>query len=293
MEPRTIRVGLVQSPIIGDVAEMLARTSAHVRTAAGRGAQLVCLQELFAQPYFCQVEDHRYFDWAEAATGPTCTHMSGIAKECGVTLVVPFFERRAAGVYHNTLVVLGPSGEQLGLYRKMHIPDDPQFEEKFYFSPGDLGFMSVPTPEVQLGPLICWDQWYPEAARLTALKGAELLTYPTAIGWLAEEKAEHGAAQLSAWQTMQRSHAIANGVFVVAVNRVGIETLAGQSIEFWGHSFVCDPSGTILAEAGSGEEVLVVECDLTAIERTRQIWPFFRDRRLDAYSGLTKRWSDE
>ncbi|MDX2055682.1 MAG: carbon-nitrogen hydrolase [Polyangiaceae bacterium] len=291
MEPRNLRVGLVQSHLAGDVPEMLARTAGYVRKARARGAELVCLQELFAAPYFCQVEDARYFSLAEELNGPTCTHMAKLAQECSITLVVPFFERRAAGLYHNSLVVFGPEGQRLGMYRKMHIPDDPQFEEKFYFTPGDLGFVNVPTPKVELGTLICWDQWYPEAARLTALKGAELLVYPTAIGWLTEEKAEHGATQLSAWQTLQRSHAIANGVFVLAANRVGVETIEGKSIEFWGHSFVCDPTGTVLAQAGTGEEVLVVDCDLTLVEKSRQVWPFFRDRRTDAYSGLTERWS--
>jgi N-carbamoylputrescine amidase len=218
--------------------------------------------------------------------------MAKLAKEAGVSIVVPLFERRAAGVYHNSLVVVGPNGEILGHYRKMHIPDDPLFYEKFYFTPGDLGFVAVPTPAATVGPLICWDQWYPEAARLTALRGAEVLVYPTAIGWHPSEKAEYGAAQLSAWQTIQRAHAIANGVFVVAVNRVGHEGPKGAGLEFWGHSFVADPFGVVLAEAGEGEEVLVVDCDFGRVEEVRRNWPFLRDRRIDAYGGIGSRLLD-
>jgi N-carbamoylputrescine amidase len=218
--------------------------------------------------------------------------MAQVAKACAVSVVVPIFERRAAGLYHNSLAVVGPDGDTLGVYRKMHIPDDPLFLEKFYFTPGDLGFRSIETPVGNLGTLICWDQWYPEAARLTAMQGAQLLVYPTAIGWHPKEKAEFGAAQLSAWQTMQRSHAIANGVFVIAVNRVGHEGPPDGGLDFWGHSFVCDPFGVVLAEAGELEEVLVVECDLARSEWVRQNWPFFRDRRIDAYGDLTARFSD-
>jgi N-carbamoylputrescine amidase len=218
--------------------------------------------------------------------------MAAVAKAGRCSIVVPLFERRAAGVYHNSLVVLGPNGETLGHYRKMHIPDDPLFYEKFYFTPGDLGFMSIPTPQASLGPLICWDQWYPEAARLTALRGAELLVYPTAIGWHPKEKAEYGPSQLAAWQTIQRSHAIANGVFVVAVNRVGHEGAKDGGLEFWGHSFVADPAGVVIAEAGEGEETLLVECDLSRVEAVRRGWPFLRDRRIDAYSSITARLLD-
>jgi N-carbamoylputrescine amidase len=263
-----------------------------VREAAGRGAKLICLQELFASPYFCQVEDSALFDLAEPIPGPTSQAVSACAKELGVSIVVPLFEKRAPGVYHNSLIVVGPSGDSLGLYRKMHIPDDPQFYEKYYFTPGDLGFKTIETPEAKVGPLICWDQWYPEAARLTALRGAEILMYPTAIGWHPAEKAEYGAAQLSAWQTIQRSHAIANGVFVVSVNRVGHEGPADGGLQFWGHSFVADPFGVVLAEAGEGEETLVVELDLSRQEWVRRNWPFYRDRRIDSYGELTSRFID-
>jgi N-carbamoylputrescine amidase len=250
------------------------------------------LQELFASPYFCQVEDSALFDLAEPIPGPTSQAVSDCAKELGVSIVVPLFEKRAPGVYHNSLIVAGPDGASLGLYRKMHIPDDPLFYEKYYFTPGDLGFKTIQTPEAKVGPLICWDQWYPEAARLTALRGAEILVYPTAIGWHPSEKAEFGAAQLSAWQTIQRSHAIANGVFVVAVNRVGHEGPKDGGLQFWGHSFVADPFGVVLAEAGEGEETLVVELDLSRQEWVRRNWPFYRDRRIDAYGDLTSRFID-
>jgi N-carbamoylputrescine amidase len=219
--------------------------------------------------------------------------MAEAARAAQVTVVVPLFERRARGLYHNSLVVLGPDGEQLGVYRKMHIPDDPLFYEKYYFTPGDMGFRAFETPKAKVGTLICWDQWYPEAARLTALRGAEILVYPTAIGWHPQEKAEFGAAQLSAWQTIQRSHAIANGVFVVAVNRVGHEGPADGGLDFWGHSFVADPFGVVLAEASEAEQTLVVECDLSRMESVRRNWPFLRDRRIDAYGDITKRFIDE
>jgi N-carbamoylputrescine amidase len=292
MPKRLVKIGLVQTAVGPDKGQNLAKTAKLVEEAAGRGARIVCLQELFASEYFCQREDAALFDLAEPVPGPTIEAMVAVARRAKVTLVTPFFERRAAGVYHNSLVVLGPGGETLAHYRKMHIPDDPLFYEKYYFAPGDLGFMSVPTPEAALGPLICWDQWYPEGARLTALQGAEILCYPTAIGWHPAEKAEYGAAQLSAWQTMQRSHAIANGVFVVAVNRVGHEGAKDGGLEFWGHSFVADPFGVVLAEAGEGEETLVVECDLGRIEEVRRNWPFFRDRRIDAYGSITERFLD-
>ena len=259
-------VGLVQSRVTGDKRANVEKAAQGIRDAARRGATLVCLEELFASPYFCQVEDAMLFDLAEPIPGPTTDVVAAAARECGVTVVASVFEKRAAGVYHNTAVVYGPEGTELSRYRKMHIPDDPQYYEKFYFTPGDLGFVACPTPGAVVGTLVCWDQWYPEAARLTALRGAEILCYPTAIGWLPRDKPEYGAAQLSAWQTIQRSHAIANGVFVVATNRVGTETSAAGEIEFWGHSFVCDPSGVVIAEAGGGEEILVVECDLSKIE---------------------------
>ncbi len=292
MSQRLVKVGLVQSAVGPDKAQNLAKTVRLVEDAAARGARIVCLQELFASEYFCQREDAELFDLAEPLSGPTTEAMAAVAKARGVSIVVPLFERRAAGVYHNSLVVVSPKGDIAGHYRKMHIPDDPLFYEKYYFTPGDLGFMTIPTPEAAVGPLICWDQWYPEAARMTAMSGAEMLVYPTAIGWHPKEKAEYGASQLSAWQTMQRAHAIANGVFVVAVNRVGHEGPADGGLDFWGHSFVADPFGVVLAEAGEGEETLVVECDLGRIEEVRRNWPFFRDRRIDAYGGVTSRFLD-
>lgn len=293
MKAGKIKVGLVQTSVEADKASHLQKTLECVREAAGRGAKLICLQELFASKYFCQVEDAELFDLAEPIPGPTSQAVAACAKELGVSIVVPLFEKRAPGVYHNSLIVVGPAGETLGLYRKMHIPDDPLFYEKYYFTPGDLGFKTFETPDVKVGPLICWDQWYPEAARLTALRGAEVLVYPTAIGWHPAEKAQYGAAQLSAWQTMQRSHAIANGVFVIAVNRVGHEGPAEGGLQFWGHSFVADPFGVVLAEAGEGEETLVVELDLSRQEWVRRNWPFYRDRRVDAYGEITSRFIDQ
>jgi N-carbamoylputrescine amidase len=283
-------MGLVQSATSADTRANVDKAVNGIHEAARRGATIVCLEELFASPYFCQVEDAALFDLAEPIPGPTTEVVARAARDAKVTVVTSVFERRAAGVYHNTAVVYGPSGAELSRYRKMHIPDDPQYYEKFYFTPGDLGFVACPTETAVIGTLVCWDQWYPEAARLTALRGAQILCYPTAIGWLPRDKAEHGAAQLAAWQTIQRSHAIANGVFVVAVNRVGVETSKEGEIEFWGRSFVCDPTGVVIAEAGSGEEVLVVECDLAKIEATRRGWPFLRDRRIDVFGDLAKRW---
>jgi N-carbamoylputrescine amidase len=292
MTPQILRVGLVQMSTTPDKRANLEKAAAGVRTAAARGADVVFLQELFASPYFCQTEDAENFDLAEPIPGPTTEALGQAARDAKVSVVVPLFERRAPGLYHNSLVVLGPDGASLGTYRKMHIPDDPAFYEKYYFTPGDLGFRVFETPKAKVGPLICWDQWYPEAARLTALAGADVLCYPTAIGWHPAEKAEYGAAQLSAWQTIQRSHAIANGVFVVAVNRVGHEGPSDAGLEFWGHSFVADPFGIVLAEAGEGEETLVVECDLSRIEFVRRNWPFLRDRRIDAYGDITRRFVD-
>jgi N-carbamoylputrescine amidase len=292
MAAEQLTIGLVQMASVPDKSKNLAKAGAGIVDAQRRGAKVICLQELFASPYFCQVEDAELFDLAEPIPGPTTEAVAEVAKRCGVVVVTPVFEKRAPGVYHNSSVVIGPDGKNLGIYRKMHIPDDPLFYEKFYFTPGDLGFVAVQTPFCSVGPLICWDQWYPEAARLTALRGAEVLFYPTAIGWHAAEKASFGPSQLSAWQTIQRSHAIANGVFVAAVNRVGHEGAAGAGLEFWGHSFVCDPFGVVLAEAGTDEEVLVVECDLGRLEQVRRGWPFLRDRRIDAYAGITSRLLD-
>ena len=253
------------------------------------GANIVCLQELFAGHYPCQSEDHRRFDDAEPIPGPTSEALAAAARQYHVVIVGSLFERRAPGLYHNTAVIFDADGSTAGVYRKMHIPDDPNYYEKFYFTPGDLGFRSLPTKFGAVGPLVCWDQWYPEAARLTALAGAQLLVYPTAIGWLAAEKDEFGASQHAAWETMMRSHAIANGVFVAAVNRTGVE----DGIEFWGASFVADPNGNILARANhDAEETLLVECDFAKIDVVRTHWPFLRDRRIDAYSDLTRRYID-
>jgi N-carbamoylputrescine amidase len=286
-----IIVGLVQMKVLGSRQATLEVCREKIREASAAGARLICLQELFADPYFCQAQDPALVALAEAADGPLMRTCQAWAREFSVTLVAPFFERRAAGLYHNSLIVWGPDGENLGLYRKMHIPDDPQFMEKFYFTPGDQGFRTIESPVGRLGPLICWDQWFPEAARLTAMLGASVLLYPTAIGWLPSEKQTEGEAQLDAWRTILRSHAIANGVFVLAVNRVGQEGSRESGIEFWGHSLVIDPMGRILAEGGQEEQVLVVELDLSRIEETRKWWPFFRDRRIDAYGKLVERWS--
>lgn len=290
MAQKSVQVGLVQMSMSPDKAENVEKAAARAREAAERGAEIVCLPELFATPYFCQTEDAENFDLAEPVPGPTTEAMADVARSAKVTLVVPVFERRAPGVYHNSVLVLNKDGTAAGIYRKMHIPDDPLFYEKFYFTPGDTGFTSFATEGARVGPLICWDQWYPEAARLTALTGAEILVYPTAIGWHPSEKSEFGAAQLAAWQTIQRAHAIANGVFVVAVNRVGHEGPRDGGLEFWGHSFVCDPFGIVLAEASESEETLVVRCDLGRIEWVRRNWPFLRDRRIDAYAGITSRY---
>jgi N-carbamoylputrescine amidase len=285
------RLALVQRSCIGsDTVNGAVRAA---KDAARSGAQLIVLPELYHAPYFCQTTDPNEFERAEPLDGPSVVAMAEVARDHQVVVAVPMFEKRSVGLYHNSLVILGPDGSRLGLYRKMHIPHDPQFEEKFYFAPGDLGFRPVDTPVGRLGPLICWDQWFPEAARLQALAGAQILLYPTAIGWLQSEKAELGAAQLDAWKTMQRSHAIANGVFVVAVNRIGVEHQGDRSIEFWGHSFVCDPSGVVVAEAGEGEQTLLVEIELAQIAEQRRWWPFLRDRRIDAYQGLLSRYIDD
>lgn len=301
-EPASERfsVGLVQMRCGRDPERNRAAALDGIRAAAGRGAGVVCLQELFASPYFCQSEDARCFDLAEEIPGRSTELCAELASELGVAIVVPVFERRAAGLYHNTAAVIDATGELLGLYRKLHVPDDPQYFEKFYFAPGDLGYRVFDTRAARIGVLICWDQWYPEAARLTALKGAEVLFFPTAIGWHPSEKEESGEQQIDAWRTIQRSHAIANGVFVAAPNRVGHETpLASsphrpadyQGIEFWGGSFVCDPSGFVLAEAPHDRDaVLVAECDLSRVDDTRRNWPFLRDRRVDAYEGLQARY---
>ncbi len=289
---RQVTLGLVQSRCTLDPAENLRKAIAGVREARAKGAELVCLQELFRSQYFCQTEDHSHFALAEPVPGPSTEALSRLAAELGVVIVASLFERRAEGLYHNTAAIIDADGTYLGKYRKMHIPDDPQYYEKFYFTPGDLGFLAWDTKVGRIGVLVCWDQWYPEAARLTALAGAQILFYPTAIGWLPAEKAEHGAQQQAAWETIQRSHAIANGVYVCAVNRVGHEGAPSGGIEFWGGSFVADPGGRILAKAGEGEEVLIATCDLAKVDISRTHWPFLRDRRIDAYADLTKRYRD-
>lgn len=293
---RTLRVGLIQMRCSEDPSENRARAEAFVRDAAGQGADVICLPELFLSRYFCQTEDARLFDLAEPVPGPTTRYFEPLAAELDVSLILSLFERRAPGLYHNTAAVLdGPRG-YLGKYRKMHIPDDPRYYEKFYFTPGDLGFRTFPTRQSRLGVLICWDQWYPEAARLTAMQGADVLFYPTAIGWHPEEKAEYGRAQHDAWELAQRAHAVANGCFVVAVNRTGFEPdpASDGGIEFWGQSFVAAPDGTLIARAPADEEaVLVVDLDLDQMDRVRTGWPFFRDRRIDAYGDLTRRFLDD
>jgi N-carbamoylputrescine amidase len=291
--PRSFTLALVQMRCAPDRESNLATATARIREAAAAGAQVVCLPELFLGPYFCQREDAGLFDLAEPIPGPSSEHLAGVAREAKVVVVASLFERRTAGVYHNTAVVFDADGSPLGLYRKMHIPDDPLYFEKYYFTPGDLGWKVFDTRAAKVGTLVCWDQWYPEAARLTALRGAELLVYPTAIGWHPAEKAAYGEVQHQAWETAQRAHAIANGVFVAAVNRVGHEGPAGGGLEFWGGSFVCDPFGVVLKRAAHDrEELLLVECDRGRIEEVRRNWPFLRDRRIDAYEGLTKRLID-
>jgi len=286
-------VGLVQMRCSADPDDNLRRAVALVREAADRGARVICLPELFRTQYFCQVQDPALFDLAEPIPGPTTEALAAVARETGAAVIGSVFERRAAGLYHNTAVVLDADGSTRGLYRKMHIPDDPLYFEKYYFTPGDLGFPAFDTAYARVGTLVCWDQWYPEAARLTALKGAEILFYPTAIGWHPHEKGEHGPTQADAWETVQRAHAITNGLFVAAVNRVGHEGPSTGGIEFWGGSFLADPFGRVLARAGRhDEEVLVVTCDPKLTEETRRNWPFLRDRRIDAYAPITARFLD-
>ena len=293
VQNKSFRAGLIQMSCSKEPSENLAKAESRIREAAGRGAQIICVQELFRSQYFCREEKAELFDLAETIPGPTTGSFTQLAKELGVVIVGSLFERRAAGVYHNTAVVIDADGAILGLYRKMHIPEDPLYFEKYYFTPGDLGFRCFDTKYGRIAALVCWDQWYPEAARVAALGGAQALFYPTAIGWHPKEKAEFGAAQHDAWRTIQRSHAIANGLFVAAVNRVGYEGPAGDGLEFWGGSFVSDPFGRILAEASHGnEEILIVECDTRLIEETRRNWPFLRDRRIDAYAPILKRVVD-
>ena len=293
-------VGLVQMHCTPDPDENLKRAAQFVRDAARQGAQVVCLPELFKTQYFCQREDAALFDLAETIPGPSTEVLCKVAQEAKVAVIASLFEKRARGVYHNTAVMIDSDGKILGLYRKMHIPDDPLYYEKFYFTPGDLGFKAFDTHFGRIGTLVCWDQWYPEGARLTALQGAEVLFYPTAIGWHPAEKEQYGTAQHDAWRTIQRAHAIANGVYVAVVNRVGHETgnirgneVKGAGLEFWGRSFICDPFGVVLAEASHDkEEILIGEVDAQKMEDVRRNWPFLRDRRIDAYGAITSRLID-
>ena len=288
-----VTIGLLQTACSADPGANLKKTLALAERAARQGAQIVCTQELFRSQYFCQTEDHKNFELAEKIPGPTTEAFCKLAKKHKVVVVASLFEKRAAGVYHNTAAIIDADGTLKGIYRKMHIPDDPLFYEKFYFTPGDLGFRAWDTKYGRIGVLICWDQWYPEGARLTALQGAQILFYPTAIGWHPAEKKEYGVNQHSAWETIQRGHAIANGCYVAVPNRIGHEKISGDGIEFWGQSFVAGTSGQILAKAGvEQEEILMVPVDLASVDVTRTHWPFLRDRRIDAYENLTKRLVD-
>ena len=302
MAPRDpFTLGLIQETVSTDAQRNVDLTIERIREAAARGAQIVCLQELFNAPYFCKVTDAERFDLAEPIPGPTVEAMQRVAKELAVVIVVPIFERRAAGVYHNSAAVVDADGALLGVFRKMHIPDDPLYHEKYYFTPGEIyqhdeakapsGFRTFKTRYATIGVLICWDQWYPEAARITALMGADVLLYPTAIGWHPKEKDEWGVAQADAWRTAQRAHAIANGVYVAAANRVGHEPEPGtEGLEFFGHSFISDPFGRVVAEAGTEPGILIATCDPRVIEDTRRNWPFLRDRRIDAYGPILNRY---
>jgi len=300
LPPEKFRVGLVQMSATPDPDKNLARAIERVQQAAAKGAQVICLPELFQTQYFCQREDAALFDLAEPIPGPASAKLSDTAKQLCIVLIASLFEKRAAGVYHNTAAIFDTDGTLRGLYRKMHIPDDPLYYEKFYFTPGDLGFRAFDTNVGRVGALVCWDQWYPEGARITALQGAQVLFYPTAIGWHPAEKAEFGTAQHDAWRTIQRAHAIANGVYVAVVNRVGFEigdvrgkSAPGAGLEFWGGSFLCDPFGRVIAEASHDkEEILVGEVDLRALEDIRRNWPFLRDRRIDSYAPITNRLID-
>jgi N-carbamoylputrescine amidase len=285
------KIGLVQMSCSTDPDQNLNKAITGIREAASKGAEIICLQELFRSQYFCREENAELFDLAESIPGPSTEALSSVAKDLRVSIVASLFEKRAQGLYHNTAAIIDADGSLTGLYRKMHIPDDPLYLEKFYFTPGDLGFQCFDTSYSRIGVLVCWDQWYPEGARITALKGANVLFYPTAIGWHPAETAQYGEAQLDAWQTIQRSHAIANGVFVAAVNRVGFEGPPDHGLEFWGNSFVADPFGRMLAQANSSDEqTLVVKCDPKEMDEVRRNWPFLRDRRIDAYGPITSRW---
>jgi N-carbamoylputrescine amidase len=294
--PRRFTIGLIQMSVSDNSDENLRHATDMIREAAGKGARVICLPELFRSRYFCQREETALFDLAESVPGPTTNSLGETAKSLGVVIIAPVFERRGSGVYHNSAAVIDADGRIAGFYRKMHIPDDPAYFEKFYFTPGDLGFNAFDTASGRVGTLICWDQWYPEGARLTALQGADVLFYPTAIGWHPSEKAEHGDTQREAWRTVQRGHAVANGIYVAAVNRVGHESPpeGGAGIEFWGSSFIADPQGTVLAEAPADTEaILLAAVDTGHMEDVRRNWPFLRDRRIDAYGGITRRYLND
>ncbi|MCR6656857.1 MAG: carbon-nitrogen hydrolase [Opitutus sp.] len=290
----TVKLGLLQHACSANPAENLKKTLALAEKAAKQGANIICTQELFRSQYFCQSEDHENFKLAEPIPGPSTLAFQKLAKKYGVVIVGSLFEKRASGLYHNTAVIIDADGKLLGVYRKMHIPDDPLYYEKFYFTPGDTGFRAWDTKFGKIGVLVCWDQWYPEGARLTAMQGAEILFYPTAIGWHPSEKKEYGENQHGAWETIQRSHAVANGCYVAAINRIGVEQpIGGDGIQFWGQSFVAGTSGQILAKASvDKEEVMIVPIELGKVDVTRTHWPFLRDRRIDAYENLTKRFID-
>jgi N-carbamoylputrescine amidase len=291
MRDSKFKIGLVQMSCALNAEENLQKAIKGIREAAAQGAEIVCLQELFRSQYFCREEKAELFDLAESIPGPSTEAISSVAKELQVSVVASLFEKRAQGLYHNTAAIIDADGSLIGTYRKMHIPDDPLFYEKFYFTPGDLGFKNFETRYSRIGVLVCWDQWYPEGARITSLQGANVLFYPTAIGWHPSEKAEFGEAQLDAWRTIQRAHAIANGVFVAAVNRTGFEGTPESGLEFWGNSFVADPFGRVIQQASATEEtVLIAECDPKKMDEQRRNWPFLRDRRIDAYGPITQRW---
>lgn len=289
------KIGLIQMKCHQDSKANLSKAISGIDQAANQGAQIVCLQELFLTPYFCQVQDPSFFEYAEPIPGPTTDALAACAKKNSCVVIGSIFEKRAPGLYHNTAVVIGPDGNIIGIYRKMHIPDDPLFYEKYYFTPGDLGFKSFKTPFAEVGVLVCWDQWYPEAARLTALEGAEIIFYPTAIGWHSHEKEIYGKSQTDAWLTMHRSHSIANGIYIAAVNRAGFEKNSmGGGLEFWGNSHVLNTYGSYLHLSDSqNEEVIVSSCSRKLIEETRRNWPFFRDRRVDFYKGISSRWNSK
>ena len=282
------KIALVQMKMSSDPKKNIRNAKNKIKIAAKKGAKVICLPELFLTKYFCQVENHKNFNLAEKIPGPNSHLFSLLAKELKIILIISLFEKKTSGLYHNSSIVINEKGKILGKYRKMHIPDDPQFYEKFYFTPGDLGFKSFKTSKGNLGTLICWDQWFPEAARLTALKGAEIIFYPTAIGWHPKEKKKFGKSQLDSWLSIQRSHAIANGVYVAAINRVGTENQGNKKIEFWGNSVMFDPSGNIVKKANLKENILICEIEFKKVETSRQHWPFFRDRRIDYYKGLLK-----